>query len=163
MNYKKLSVLLKVVIGLVGLAGLAMVGGWYVFSYGSPFYIDLSNSASFDYELASWIRIIVEWVCSVPCFFILISAFLISNDMGKGKLLSMKNAKRINVAGMLLGVDAVAFAIFNIISWCLFPCCLEFIYIILCVFALAISILFIALGKLMQDTTAIKKENEEFI
>lgn len=148
---KKIVFALRFAIIIFALAGLAFVG------YVEPFGI-LKIYAS-----APWLEIVFYWVCSLPCFFVLVLAWKITSSFKQGKFFETGSARDISISGWILGVDGLLFIIGNILVYFLKPNGQEFFYLFLGVTAVCLGIFFIVLADYMKKAIALKQDNEAIV
>ncbi len=109
MEQKHLSKWLKLILIGIGLCGLATY--FWVFPM-----CGVSLLAEYpEFSNAFWPWLIFIWVSGVPCFAVLIFAWKISSNIGKGQSFTEKNASLLKSISILSAVDAGFFFVGNIV------------------------------------------------
>ena len=111
-NEKKLTVLMRTAIVLIGICGVAICLFWLPMN-GNNGGVTLSWEVLQKTE--NCIQYIFQWVVSLPCFWLLVMAWIIASDMQKERLFVEKNALRVKQATAILLADILLFLIGNII------------------------------------------------
>lgn len=113
MSEKRLTLLMRIVIVLVGLCGVLVCLFWVPISIGGWFIKEISWKDLQTTEF--WLQYAFQWLISMPCFWLLIMAWKITLDMCEGRLFVAKNALLIKRATSILIVDILVFLIGNVV------------------------------------------------
>ena len=112
MNEKKLTILMRVAILLIGLCGVAICLFWLPMSSGK-------GAATFSWDelqkVQVWTQYAFQWLISLPCFWLLITAWKITGDMQRGRLFTEENVRLVKKSTVILLVDILLYLAGNII------------------------------------------------
>ncbi len=166
MNPGKISVLMKISILLIALAGVAICAFWYPFSISltavglpSGERVPPTNAEN----IAFWTQLIFYWAASVPCFAVLLLAWSISNDVKRDEVFSVVTARKLNLAFCILLIDSCAFLVgnivFTILQWNVFAV----VYYLAGALGIALSFCVYAIKKIVDKARTLKEENDSIL
>lgn len=142
MNYKTLSIWMKIILAGFALCG-AGIFGFIIPSCGRDF-----AQANPEFASAYWPWLIFLWIAALPCYAALVLGWRIAGNIARENAFSVVNAKLLKVIAILAAADAAFFFIGNIVllflNWnhpgiVLCSCVIVFIGIAICVAASALS------------------------
>lgn len=111
MNERSLLWALRAVIILMAICGIAF----------DVFLVPLTANGDQINEAAVAVQCVYQVIVSLPCFWILILAWRICDDMKNGRLFTFENSKRVGSASVALLISIVGFlmgkALFYILGW----------------------------------------------
>lgn len=166
MNEKKIAWLLRIAIICIGLFGIAVCAFWW------PFSISLTSEVGLAYDKADvtvaetvefWVQFIFYEAVSIPCFVILIIAWLVTIRISRGKFLDLNTCRLINIAAKILYIDLIIFlignVIFRILEWNVYAV----VYYLLAAVGLAMAICMTAVSYYVRKSAQLKEETEGLI
>ncbi|MDE6276227.1 MAG: hypothetical protein K2M75_06805 [Clostridia bacterium] len=117
MDDKKVSWILRSAIILVGIFGVAVCAFWWPFSISltavgiaqdNP---PITSAQSIEF----WVQFVFYQLVSLPCFAILVLAWLVTNRIYAGEFLHLSTFKLIKTASLILFIDLVVYFIGNLV------------------------------------------------
>ena len=155
MSKRSLSILSKLTIIVIAICGLCICGFVY------PFLVSL-NGLGEGSEIIMWCELIFYWSSSIPCFAILVLAWIVASTFST-ELFTGKNARLFKISAILLLSDAIYFLIGNIVFALLGYNPFAILFFFLVVTALSLSLALGAAGYYIARAAALREENEEFV
>lgn len=107
-----------------------------------------------------WSMLAFLWLCSLPCFFILIIFWKISTAIKKEELFTMSSAKRIKLCAVVFFIDLAVFFIGNLIFLLLGINGFAFFHFALFVGGAVLGIFASALSHYVAKAAELQEENE---
>lgn len=165
MNDKKVAWLLRAAIIIVGLFGITVCAFWWPFSISlSALGVDGSLTLMTGEQMAEfWSQFAFYQAVSLPCFAILVLAWLVTNRISKGQFFALSTAKLINIAALILYIDLAIFLIGNLVfmflKWNTFAIMYYFLAAIGCAVAICMSII----AYFVKRSAELKEETEGII
>lgn len=163
MTSKSLFFWVRCSIVIVALCGLTVCAFWY------PFSISLSVMGVVDavptvaQNVQMWTQLVFYWLVSLPCFVILVLAWLMTNLMKKEKFFNEKNIKLANISAIILFADLAAFLIGNVVFLILGWNDYAIIYFMLFAIGLGVALLIKVFEQYMKKAVQMQEETEGLI
>lgn len=163
MKNSLIAVLVRVVIVVIAACGLAVCAFWY------PFSISLSVMGVVDavptvaQNVQMWTQLVFYWLVSLPCFGILVLAWLMTNSMKKEAFFNERNVKLAKISALILFVDLLAFLIGNVVFLILGWNDYAIIYFILFAIGLGGAILVKVFEQYMKKAVQMQEDTEGLI
>ena len=155
MSKHSLTVLSRITIIVIALCGICICGFVY------PFLVSL-NGLGEGSELIMWCELAFYWSSSLPCFAILVLAWLVASTFDT-ELFTRRNARLFKVSAILLLSDAIYFLIGNIVFAILGYNPFAILFFFLVITALSVSLALGAAGYYVARAAALREENEEYV
>ena len=167
MNDKKISWMLRSAIILVGIFGVAICAFWWPFSasmttFGINTIIDMDRVTGA--QLAEfWVQFAFYQVVSLPCFAILVLAWLVTNRIFKGQFFELGTAKLIRTASLILYIDLLIFFIGNLVFMFLKWNDFAIIYYFLGAIGVAVALCMSVIAYYVKKSAELKEETEGIV
>ena len=158
-----LSMIAKGAIVLLLIFGLIMCIFWY------PFSISLNTVGispmppSAAEKVQMYTQLALCWACSIPCFAVLALLWLLTNMIGMKRVFEHRTSRTLKICAVILSVDAVAFAIGNIVIINLEWDSFAIVNFVLCGIALAASGFLAVLSHYTKQAAILKEETDGLI
>ncbi|MDE6210973.1 MAG: DUF2975 domain-containing protein [Clostridia bacterium] len=165
MNDKKVAWLLRTAIIIVGLFGLTVCAFWWPFSISlSTMGVDSSLSSLTDAQTAEfWSQFAFYMAVSLPCFAILVIAWIVTNRIHNGQFFALSTAKLINIAALILYIDLGVFLIGNLVFMFLEWNTFAIIYYFLAAIGFAVAICMSIIAYFVKRSAELKEETEGIV
>lgn len=72
-------------------------------------------SSNIDMSTAQIIELVFNWICSIPCFLILILVIKVAIKIGNGNFFDLEVCRYLKVGGLILIVDCIMFFLANLV------------------------------------------------
>ena len=165
MNDKQISWALRSAIILVGIFGLAMCAFYWPLSISltavgvSPDPIEVTKAQTIEY----YVQFAFYEAVSLPCFAILIIAWLVTNRISKGQFFDLSTAKLIRISSWILFIDLLVFFIGNLIFMFLEWNVFAIIYYFLGAIGVAVALCMSVIAYYVKKSAILKEETEGII
>ncbi|MDE7191675.1 MAG: DUF2975 domain-containing protein [Clostridia bacterium] len=165
MNDKKVAWLLRTAIIIVGLFGITVCAFWWPFSISlSAIGIDKSLASITGEQMAEfWSQFAFYQATSLPCFVILVFAWLVTNRISKGQFFAISTAKLINISALILYIDLGIFLIGNLVFMFLNWNTFAIMYYFLAAIGFAVAICMSIIAYFVKRSAELKEETEGII
>ncbi|MDE6473567.1 MAG: DUF2975 domain-containing protein [Clostridia bacterium] len=165
MNDKKVAWLLRVAIIIVGLFGITVCAFWWPFSISlSAIGIDKSLASITGEQMVEfWLQFAFYQAASLPCFVILVFAWLVTNRISKGQFFALSTAKFINISALMLYIDLGIFLIGNLVFMFLNWNTFAIMYYFLAAIGFAVAICMSIIAYFVKRSAELKEETEGII
>lgn len=160
MSKTEMSLLLKTVIIVIALTGLAACALWYPFSISLTIFGVASQAATQLEKAEMWIQLVFYWAASLPCFVILIYYWKIADYIKKDNTFSSDVAKLLRISTKILSVDLIIFFVGNGVFCVLGINDFVLINFLIALFGAFVVALMWVLSYLVKDAALLKEENE---
>lgn len=151
---------------VIALAGVSVCAFWYPFqtsltAIGVPSGERVDPTAAQKAEY--WIQLIFYWIASLPCFFLLIYGWFLSNNVKKNTVFSLQTFRLLRRSAIILFIDSIVFLVaqlvFTVLRWNPFAPILSAVGVI----GLILSFALLLGGRYVKEAAKIKEENEGYI
>ncbi len=165
MNDKKVAWLLRTAIIIVGLFGLTVCAFWWPFSISlSVIGIDTGLNAMTQQQMVEfWLQFAFYQAVSLPCFALLVFAWLVTNRIHNGQFFALSTARLINVAALILYIDLGVFLIGNLVFMFLEWNTFAIIYYFLAAIGFAVAICMSIIAYFVKKSADLKEETEGIV
>lgn len=145
------------IIMYLGITAFFLLGLFFCGFYApATFNLFVQQSSVFDY-----IELSLYWLCSVPCFVLLIYAIKIAKMVGKNEFFSSKTVRYLKVCGCLLSIDSFVFLVVNFVFAIIRQSLLfEVLMLLLSLVGLAIGVSMILSSKAVEQSKQYKEDGE---
>ena len=167
MDDKRVAWLLRSAIILVGIFGIAVCAFWWPFSisattYGINTIIDMDRVTQAQI-VEFWLQFVFYQVVSLPCFAILVFAWLVTNRIYKGQFFNLDTAKLIRIASWILYIDLLIFFIGNLIFMFMKWNDFAIIYYFLGAIGVAVALCMSVIAYYVKKSAILKEETEGIV
>ncbi|MDE5756725.1 MAG: DUF2975 domain-containing protein [Clostridia bacterium] len=167
MDDKKVTWLLRTAIILVGLFGVAICAFWWPFSttmttFGINTIIDMDRVTEAQ-MVEFWVQFVFYQAVSLPCFAILVFAWLVTNRISKGQFFEFDTAKLIRIASWILYIDLIIFFIGNLVFMFLKWNDFAIIYYFLGAIGVAVALCMSVIAYYVKKSAELKEETEGIV
>ena len=165
MNDKKVAWLLRIAIILVGIFGVAVCAFWWPFSISmtavgiSPDLGSITQAQSVEF----YTQFVFYEVVSLPCFAILVFAWLVTNRVFKGQFFELATAKLIRIASWILYIELFIFFIGNLVFMFLKWNDFATMYYFLGAIGVAVALCMSVIAHYVEKSARLKEETEGII
>ena len=147
---KSLLCLVRITIVVMAICGIAF----------NIFLVPMTATDIGNNEIAIVIQCISQWIISIPCFGVLILAWIISSNMKIGRLFTFENAKRIKQASILLSISIIGFIIAKVLFYCLGWNKELIVHIIIIIVGLTILVMMMLLSYYIYNAAELQEESD---
>lgn len=163
MKNSMLAVLVRVVIVVIATCGILVCAFWYPFSISLSVMGVVETEPTAAQNIQLWTQLVFYWVVSIPCFAILVLAWLMTNSMKKEAFFKEKNVKLTKISAIILFADLVAFLIGNVVFLILEWNDYAIIYFILFAIGLGGAILIKVFEQYLKKAVQMQEDTEGLI
>lgn len=158
-----LSILLRFAIVIIGLCGVAVCALWYPFTISVSVTGGVTAELTLQQNIEFWTQLSFYWLCSIPCFIVLIFFWQVTSYIARDKAFSQQTAKALNRSAVLLFADIVLFLIGNIVFLALQWNWLAVAYFFIAIIGVVIATVLLVLAQYVSKASVMKEEYDETI